>query len=539
MDYVPLILVAEDNEENRELLREILEDAGYRVNEAENGKVAVEKALEEVPDLVLMDLEMPVMNGLTAIKALMRERKTNRVPIIVLTGLSDVNDRIKAFDCGAMDYVNKPFDTHELIAHVKSYLRFSLLNKKYVLSTIAPETGLPNRAAFREKIQEFKNPKLFLVKLDNIDAISRFYGESTCTGIEKDFSRFLIREMPDSIKSNGIFFHLARGLFGFLLDDRENQVDKAAAFKISRYLQDRMSSHQLLIKDIQHDIELTIVVSFNKENMLEKTELALDEAVVKKTGIMLADDIIEDVYRNIGENMYWLRKIKEAVFDERFVPFFQPIRNNFTGKDEKFEALARMLDKDGTPIPPGKFLFIAKNSKYYHDITRIILRKSMEQFKHRPEEFSVNLSALDIEDPGIREFILHSVQRSPKIASRLTFEIVEQEGFKHVEVLKNFVKDVKQYGVKIALDDFGSGYSNFRTLIDMDIDYLKIDGSLIKNIHNDPPSRNVVETIKAFAEKISLTIIAEFVENEDILKCLKEMGIQYSQGYFIGKPNPL
>lgn len=539
MDYKPLILVAEDSEENRELIREILEDEGFRVNEAVNGKDAVEKALEDVPDLILMDIEMPVMTGLQAIENLMQNEETYRVPIIVLTGLSEMDDRIKAFDSGAMDYVNKPFNAHELIAHVKSYLRFSLLNKKYVKSTIKPETKLPNRAAFREKITELENPCFFLIKIDEINAISRIYGETTGTEIEIFFHRFLEDHKPDELKENTTLFHLERGLFGFLAENQKKFIDKTNAKSICDYFLKEFEEHQVIIEDVHHHIELTFVICFAKEKILEKSELALDEALRNKIGILIADDIIDDVHRTIEENIYWIKKIKEAVTDNRLVPFYQPIFNSATGKIEKYEALVRMIDEEGGVVPPGKFLFIAKNSKYYHDISKIVIKKSMEDFKNRPEGFSVNLSALDIETPHMRDFLLHAIQDCPDTASRLTFEIVEQEGFRFVDILKEFIKSVKQYGVKIALDDFGSGYSNFRTLIDMDVDYLKIDGSLIKNIHTDTSSRRVVETIKAFAEKISLNIIAEFVENEEILNCLKDMGIHLCQGYYIGKPGKL
>jgi EAL domain-containing protein (putative c-di-GMP-specific phosphodiesterase class I)/DNA-binding NarL/FixJ family response regulator len=539
MDYKPLILVTEDNEANRELIREILEAEGYRVNEAVNGKDGVEKALKEVPDLVLMDVEMPVMNGLDAIKALMQEEDTRRIPIIVLTGLNEIDDRIKAFDSGAMDYVNKPFDTEELIAHVRSYLRFSLLNKKYVLSTVNQETKLPNRAAFREKLTELENPKFFLIKMDNIESVSRFYGENTGTEIEKKFAGFLKKKTPAPLNTDTSLFHLGRGLFGFLTEDRGNQIDKTKSQTISKLLINQFANHQMVVKEFQHDVDLTVVICFDREKMLEKGELALEEALRNKTGIMIADDIIEDVHRTIGDNLFWLRKIKEAVLDERLMPFYQPIVNCGSGKVEKFESLVRMIDTDGSIVPPGKFLFIAKKSKYYHEITKIMLRKTMQQFADRTEGVSVNLSAMDIEDHGMRDFMIQSLERFPKTASRLTFEIVEQEGFKFFDILKEFIKQVKQYGVKIAIDDFGSGYSNFRTLIDMDVDFLKVDGSLIKNIHTDISSRNVVDTIKTFAEKTSMKIIAEFVENEEIFNCLKEMGIHYGQGYYIGKPEKL
>jgi EAL domain-containing protein (putative c-di-GMP-specific phosphodiesterase class I) len=295
----------------------------------------------------------------------------------------------------------------------------------------------------------------------------------------------------------------------------------------------------MVVKEFQYEMDLTVVICFDKEKMLEKGELALEEALRSKTAVMIADDIIEDVHRTIGDNLIWLKKIKESIQDERLMPFYQPIANSSNGKVEKYESLVRMIEKDGNIVPPGKFLFIAKKSKYYHDITKIMLKKTMEKFTGRSEGVSVNLSAMDIEDNAMRDFIVQSLELFPEAASRLTFEIVEQEGFKFFDILKEFIKQVKQYGVKIAIDDFGSGYSNFRTLIDMDVDFLKVDGSLIKNIHTDISSRNVVDTIKTFAEKTSMEIIAEFVENEEIFNCLKNMGIHYCQGYYIGKPELL
>lgn len=538
MGYVPLILVAEDDSVNRELIKEILSEYGYRVNEAHNGQEAVDSALAEVPDLILMDIEMPVMNGLKAIKLLMDREETNRVPIIVLTGMNETEDRIKAFDCGAMDFVAKPFNAHELLSHVRSYLRFSLLNKKYVLSTLNQDTQLPNRAAFREKLPDYEHPALFLIKIDNIEAISRFYGEGTCTEIEIECSNFLLKEGIESCDPC-ILFHLDRGLFGLLIDHTKRKMDKESASEFGNSLLEKFKEHQTKEKDVQYDVELTIVICFQKKNILEKSELALEEAIRDKKHILIVDDMIQDVYHTIGENIFWLKKIKDAVQDKRFIPFYQPILNSSTGKVEKFETLLRMVDEQGEIISPGKFLLIAKNSKYYPDITKAITRQSMERFKDRPESFSVNLSALDIENQDMREFLLKSVKQSPGAASRLIFEIVEQEGVKHYDVLKQFVREVKQHGVKIAIDDFGSGYSNFRMLMDMDVDFIKIDGSLIRNIHTDPNSKNVVETIKTFADKTSIGIIAEFVENEEIYECLKAMGIYYFQGYFIGKPDRL
>jgi len=539
MEYKPLVLVVDDNETNRELIREILEDEEYRVNEAENGQKGYLKALEEIPDLILMDVEMPVMNGLEATRKIIETPETNRIPVIVLTGLNDTEDRIKAYNCGAMDFVTKPFNALELMARVKSYIRFSILNKKYVLSTISTETGLPNRAAFHEKLPDTSNPKLLLLKIDDIESISRFYGEATGTAIEKEFAAFLLTAQTNEIKVQSTLFHLGKGLFGFLLEDSEDIISRTTAREIILELGKRFDSIRPQIKDEHYEIEFTAVAGFTKENMLEKSELALDEALRNKTSILVMDDIIQDVYQNIGDNIFWLKKIKDAVQNDRLVPFYQPIFNSNTGKIEKFESLVRMIDENGSIISPGQFLLIAKNSKYYPDITRLMTRQSINDFKNRPEEFSLNLSALDIENKNVRDFFLENLLKFPGIASRLTLEIVEQEGVKYIDTLRDFVRQVKQFGVKIAIDDFGSGYSNFKMLLDMEIDYLKIDGSLIRNIHKDASNRNVVETIKTFADKTNIGIIAEFVENEDIFNCLKQMGIHYFQGYYIGKPQKL
>ncbi len=538
MSYRPLILVVDDIDINRELICDIMESNDFRTLVAENGKEAVEIALKEIPDLILMDLEMPVMNGIDAIKELMKESATSRIPIIVLTGLNEKEDRIKAFDSGAMDYVNKPFDTHELLSHVRSYLRFSLLNKKYVLSTISQETDLPNRAALRERLEEYSQPRLFLLKVDELESISRFYGEHTGNEIEKDIAQFLDQNCMDIFESKTALFHLGRGLFGFLTEngpvDHSHQDDK----RIAAELLERYSRHKIEIRKVQHESSLTIVIGKQKQKIIENAELALDAAQQNKNNVVVVDDIIEEIYQNIGDNIFWIQKIREGLIDNRFIPFFQPIRNNLTGNIDKYESLVRLKSKEGEIISPFKFLKIAKNSRYYHDITRLVISKTIDTFKTRREQFSINLSALDIENQEMQQFMIRKLEEVPDIASRMTFEIVEQEGFKYVDLLKQFISQVTRYGVKIALDDFGSGYSNFRTMLDMDIDYLKIDGSLIKNIDTDIASRNVVETIKTFAEKNRIKTIAEFVENAEVLKILEDMGIDYSQGYFIGKPEP-
>jgi len=236
--------------------------------------------------------------------------------------------------------------------------------------------------------------------------------------------------------------------------------------------------------------------------------------------------VLEKVHKKIGENIYWIKKIKTAIEEDRFVPYFQTLYKNQTNKIEKYEGLIRMVEEDGEIISPWYFLEISKNAKYYHQLTRIMIEKSFDAFKDREEGFSINLACGDIENKEMREYIITKLEENPSMAKRLVFELLEDEPFHFFDVLKSFVHEVKSYGVKIAIDDFGSGYSNFTRLMDFQPDILKIDGSLIKNILRDDFSMSIVTTMQLFADKLGIKTVAEFVSAQEIQACIKEIGIE-------------
>ena len=156
-------------------------------------------------------------------------------------------------------------------------------------------------------------------------------------------------------------------------------------------------------------------------------------------------------------------------------------------------------------------------------------------FKTNEIEFSINLSVMDIAEPQILDYIVMMLQRY-SIGSRVVFEIVESEYIENFNIVTSFIDEVKKYGCKIAIDDFGTGYSNFEYLIKLKADYLKIDGSLIKNINTDYNAFLVVSTIVEFSKKLNMQTIAEFVENEEVFKIVQQLGIDYSQGYYFSTP---
>ncbi|MDD2951072.1 MAG: EAL domain-containing protein [Sulfuricurvum sp.] len=197
-----------------------------------------------------------------------------------------------------------------------------------------------------------------------------------------------------------------------------------------------------------------------------------------------------------------------------------------------------MINDEGNIIPSIKFLSIAKQTKLYPRITLEVVYQACTLFASRKEEFSINLSDSDIRNPHTVSEIIRTITETGT-AKQVVFEILESEGIESYEEVTRFISQVKALGAKIAIDDFGTGYSNFENILKLGVDYIKIDGSLIREIAGNSRHHIIVETIIDFAKKIDAKTIAEFVSDEVIYNTIKEMGVDYSQGYFTGKPTLL
>jgi len=169
----------------------------------------------------------------------------------------------------------------------------------------------------------------------------------------------------------------------------------------------------------------------------------------------------------------------------------------------------------------------------------MVLDNSFSALKNTDMDISINLSAIDIELKATRDKIFYLLNEYREYAHRIVVELLEDESVKDFNTIKTFILDVKKLGVTIAIDDFGAGYSNFERLLDYQPDILKIDGCLVRDIETNSYSLSVVETIVAFAKKQDILTVAEFVENEAIFNILKDLGVDYSQGYYFGKPEAL
>lgn len=540
MNEAPLILIVDDQADNRFTMKLALKKEGYDFIEAENGEEAFIKALEHKPDVILMDAIMPVMDGFESTNKILQEQSLERTPILMVTALNEKADRIKAIEAGVSDFISKPFDKHEIIARCRSYVNMSLLNKRYISATYNHRTGIVNKEAMEDAIEKsLLHEKLVLIWINGFESIEEFYGQTLAIELEIKFAQFLRSHVTH--ESAYDIYHTGKGEFCILFDDKFELITNSEleVFCIALQASVKKFLFELTTNKTILDINCSLSYISETSNIYEKVRAGLKQALRFNKRIVDAQEVIEDVHEEILNNITWTRKIKEALDEGRIRVFYQALYNNKTNEIEKYESLVRLIEEDGKVISPFFFLDIAQKSNYYLAITKTVFDQACETFSTRDKEFSVNLSGIDIEDDETRNHIINHLEANPSIAKKIVFELLEDENFSDFKVLSSFITKVKSMGAKIAIDDFGSGYSNFIRLLDFQPDILKIDGSLIKHIATDEFSLNVVKTMKDFADKIGIKTVAEFVSDGDIQKIIQELNIDYSQGYFIAEPLPV
>jgi EAL domain-containing protein (putative c-di-GMP-specific phosphodiesterase class I) len=243
----------------------------------------------------------------------------------------------------------------------------------------------------------------------------------------------------------------------------------------------------------------------------------------------------QDVKRVYEQNLFWARQLKQALQQDRIVPWFQPIFDNQSGRITKYECLIRMIEPDGKVISPGLFLAIASKLRLDSLLTRVMVEKSFQKFADLDYEFSINLSYHDLLDRELTQFIFEKL-KTYQVGERLIFEILECDGIDNYNEVRLFIDKAKGFGCKIAIDDFGTGYSNFEHLLRLNVDLIKIDGSLIRNLNDDQSAIIVTRGVVQFARSLGIKTVAEFVHCEAVQKQVQALGIDFSQGAYFSMP---
>jgi len=387
-------------------------------------------------------------------------------------------------------------------------------------------------------IKNFQKPILFYMKLDKFDMLEEFYDNDTVEEIEQHAATHLQKRFAELFEFDKIY-QLGNGEFAVLIDyDRYFDTAENFISKVKE-LQAIIKEDNISLENVEYDISVLISLVYEKEKILESARLGIKKMLQSKKDFLIANNLATIEQQKAKKNMQMVTTIKKAIDSSRIISYFQPIIDNKTQEIVKYESLVRLIDENDKILSPFFFLDAAKKSNYYLKITDIVLEHSFSILRNCQNDISINLSALDIEQKSMRNKIFTLLQKHKEDAHRVVFELLEDEAINDFELIKEFITDVKKYGVKIAIDDFGAGYSNYERLLQYQPDILKIDGCLIRDIETSSYSLSVVKSIVTFAKEQNLQTIAEFIENESIFKIVKELGVDYSQGYYFGKPGPL
>ncbi|MFA7084052.1 MAG: EAL domain-containing protein [Arcobacteraceae bacterium] len=376
---------------------------------------------------------------------------------------------------------------------------------------------------------------LVMVQLDEFEMLDKFYSNIMVDQVERNFAFNLIGYLPTVYKFEHVY-SLGEGKFALLTDF---QSFESSQLNIQEYLNEfvnNVKNSAVTFDEFDFDFNITVSYAIGQYMLYEDAKAGLENAMASSSKLNFSNDLSIAVSQKAKTNLQMIKTVKIALDNYNIVSYFQPIINNKTQKIEKYESLVRLIDENENVISPFEFLTISKKANYYDKITERVLENSFKILHKINTELSINISMSDIEKQTTRNNIYKLLKEYKKDTHRIVFELLEDENVKDLSLIKEFIKAVKTQGVKIAIDDFGTGYSNFERLLEFEPDIVKIDGSLVKNIATDAYSRNIVETIVAFAKKQNIKTIAEYVENEDIFNILTTIGVDYSQGYHFGKP---
>ena len=394
-------------------------------------------------------------------------------------------------------------------------------------------TSIPNRLKLIKDIDITQAPKLVVINIDGFKEINAIYGESigdlTLQKMTKEIRNALGNRHLKLYKLSADEFAILAGKEISIGDFREDVT------MLSHYL------NHIRLECGEHEISVRLTLGaaiselhHSQRPLISMADMALREAKQKMRPYLFYNDITS-VDEDLEKNYKMIQMIEQAIKDDKVHCCYQGIINAQTGKIEKYEALMRIEDGQGKNIFPQNFVDIAKRTRFYTKLTKIVVQEAVYTFLHRSESISINLSVDDIMDDSTYEFIL-DVLGNCGCADRVVFEFLETEEIEFNDRVLAFTAKVKKMGAQIAIDDFGSGYSNYAYLMRLGVDILKIDASLIKDVDKNESSRLITQSIIDIAHALGMKTVAEHVHTKEVETIMKSMGADYLQGFYLHKP---
>lgn len=521
------ILYAEDEKDLREVTHQILKGFTKKQFVASNGQEGLDlfKEHENEIDLIITDVNMPIINGLEMVKEI---KKINmNIPIIVATAFSNKEYLLEAIDIGIDKYVLKPIDISKLLQVMSQSLLYHELKDLYIDKL----TNLPNRNKLKKDIETDTIDLMALIDIDKFATINDLFGEKNGDLILVEF----VSEIKKHFTSDKYeVYRMEADRFAIVTKEKNQDINEF--FNYCKIFADKIERDSLNVNDYEIDLNITIgIAQGNSEQVYKYLQRVINYARTKLKRIMIYEETF-NIQESFEKNIKWVKNIKYGFKERLFKAYFQPIVDSNTQEIYKYEALIRYVTKDGEEVAPYHFLNIAKTTKLYPNIIKIILEDSFALIKNKNKRVSVNISFDDISNETTTAYIYDVLEQNKEYTDMLEFEILESEEISDFDEVTKFIQNVRKFDCTVGLDDFGAGYSNFNLLTLLDIEFVKIDGSLIEKINSSQNLEIIVNTIANFSKEFKVKTVAEFVSSKEIYEKIKELNIDYCQGYYFGKP---
>ncbi len=507
---------------------------------------------------------MPGLNGLQMLEKI---RETDLDVICIVISAHNESEQLNgALTLGVDGYLHKPLNLPALLMSLRKAVkkislqkerlqRNLLLEREVIAQTNALEkklyiddlTGIASRYAFLQQLSQ-SHGMLDTILLLNIDAFTIYnelYGIEVGNEILIAFARMLEnfaahhRYTCYRVSGDEFALHTVRG-------DKDPTHVRALIETLLAYVE----KNALYIESIGETITVSVTagIACSGENPLGKADIALKKAKKSSKRYLVYDDSMDNRV-DLEKTLYWRKELVSALKEQRVVPFFQPIVDR-DGKVVKYEALMRIKQHEANGdvqyISPYAFLDIAIKTRLYDALSMQMLPRAIDLMMDKDVSLSININLSDVYNPEmftlLREKIVQFNRHNQNLGrndNHIILEILENDNIQHYHLLTDKLAEFKQVAAKIAIDDFGSGYSNFSHIIGISPQYLKIDASLIKNIDHNRKSYEIVRAIVQFAKSLNIKTIAEFVSSEAIFEVTHALGIDEFQGYYFGQPLPI
>jgi diguanylate cyclase (GGDEF)-like protein len=582
------ILVVDDKPDNLHILSMLLTQQGYEVRGVVSGMMALRAVQSAPPHLILLDIMMPDMNGYEVCKQLKANPQAQHIPVIFISALDELFDKVQAFQSGGVDYISKPFQFEEVVARVQTHInlyrmRTALrdlnqdLEQRVAQRTAEleleiaerqraqqqllhlalndPLTGLPNRVWFSERLAQNLNRAkespsyrfaVLYLDCDRFKIVNDSLGHS----LGDQLLISVAQRLEHCLEPMSMLARLGGDEFAILLEDVQ---DGSTALKIAEQVNRELSAlYRVQTYDIFMNACIGIVIGDSTyeqpEHILRDADTAMYHAKSLGKGRCQFFDVT--MHANARKRLQMESSLRRAAAKQNeFTVYYQPIISAVTHQITGFEALIRWPLPNGLMIMPGDFIKIAEETDLIIDIDLWMLQQACTQYEEWQHKFpslspfviSVNTSAkhfLPAHQPKLLEVIETLLSRIPQVKHHLKLEITEGTIIDDPQGTIRFLHRLKHLGIQLSIDDFGTGYSSLSYLHHFPLDTLKIDRRFVQQIHSATEEVGIIKTIAALGQQLGLSLIAEGVETEAQLNYLKAIRCQEVQGHLFCQAMP-